>query len=86
VLVTSLPYEMLSVTQLYRDRAEVENPFDELKNQWSWAGFTTHDLMKAKMRVLLESCNLALRWIVRGLAVQIVTHAISKTTIVMPLP
>ena len=38
-------------------------------------------MMKAKMRVLLESCNLALRWIVRGFAVQIVTHAISTTTI-----
>jgi hypothetical protein len=38
-------------------------------------------MMKPKMRVLLESCKLALRWIVRGFAVQIVTHAISTTAI-----
>jgi hypothetical protein len=54
VLVTSLPYEILSVTQLYRDRADVENPFDELKNQWGWAGFTTHDF---------ERCQIAARLI-----------------------
>lgn len=32
VLVTSLGNEMLSVAQLYRDRADAENNFDELKN------------------------------------------------------
>ena len=41
VLVTSLPYEAASISQLYRERADTENPFDELKNQWGWAGFTT---------------------------------------------
>ncbi|HEX2238636.1 MAG TPA: transposase, partial [Gammaproteobacteria bacterium] len=43
VLVTSLADEVLAVAQLYRDRAEAENIFDELKNQWGWTGFTTHD-------------------------------------------
>ena len=43
VLVTSLEEEMLGIAQLYRDRAEAENVLDELKNQWGWTGFTTHD-------------------------------------------
>ena len=38
VLVTSLDSEILSLGQLYRDRADCENSFDELKNQWGWGG------------------------------------------------
>jgi hypothetical protein len=34
VLVTSTPYKILALAQLYRDRADAENNFDELKNQW----------------------------------------------------
>jgi hypothetical protein len=33
-LVTSLDSEILTLSQLYRDRADCENTFDELKNQW----------------------------------------------------
>ncbi|WP_226860558.1 hypothetical protein [Acidithiobacillus thiooxidans] len=33
VLVTDLSEGVLSVAQLYRDRADAENGFDELKNQ-----------------------------------------------------
>jgi len=43
VLVTSLPGEVLSIAQLYRDRGDGENNYDELKNQWGWCGFTTQD-------------------------------------------
>lgn len=49
VLVTSLGDEVLSVAQLYRDRAEAENIFDELKNQWGWTGFTTHDVRRCQI-------------------------------------
>jgi hypothetical protein len=42
-LVTSLDDEILTLGQLYRDRADAENVFDELKNQWGWGGFTTQD-------------------------------------------
>ena len=49
VLVTSLGDEVLSVAQLYRDRAEAENIFDELKNQWGWTGFTTHDVRRCQL-------------------------------------
>ncbi|MDP2792620.1 MAG: transposase, partial [Sulfurisoma sp.] len=43
VLVTNTDHEVLSLGQLYRDRADAENVFDELKNPWGWGGFTTHD-------------------------------------------
>ena len=49
VLVTSLKDEVRSVAQLYRDRGDAENNFDELKNQWGWAGFTTHDRKRCQI-------------------------------------
>lgn len=49
VLVTNTDYEILSLCQLYRDRADAENAFDELKNQWGWGGFTTHDLHRCQL-------------------------------------
>src|SRR2546428_4108681 len=48
VLVTSLKEEVLTMAQLYRDRGDAENNFDELKNQWGWAGFTTWDLYRCQ--------------------------------------
>jgi len=49
VLVTSLSHEVLTIAQLYRDRADCENCFDELKNQWGWGGFTTQDLKRCRL-------------------------------------
>jgi hypothetical protein len=49
VLVTNTAYEIVSLSQLYRDRADAENAFDELKNQWGWGGFTTHDLHRCQI-------------------------------------
>ena len=49
VLVTPLDDDLLAITQLYRDRAEAENVFDELKNQWGWTGFTTHDHQRCQI-------------------------------------
>lgn len=49
MLVTNLDHEILSLGQLYRDRADAENTFDELKNQWGWGGFTTHDLHRYQL-------------------------------------
>jgi hypothetical protein len=48
-LVTSLDSEILSLGQLYRDRGDAENDFDELKNQWGWGGFTTQDLKRCRL-------------------------------------
>jgi hypothetical protein len=39
VLVTSLKDEIVTIAKHYSDRADSENLFDELKNQWSWGGF-----------------------------------------------
>lgn len=52
VLVTDLNHEFLTIAQLYRDRADSENTFDELKNQWGWGGFTTHDLARCRLSPL----------------------------------
>jgi hypothetical protein len=49
VLVTDLSYEIPAIAQLYRDRADCENCFDELKNQWGWGGYTTHDLKRCRL-------------------------------------
>ncbi|MDP2809450.1 MAG: transposase, partial [Rhodocyclaceae bacterium] len=49
VLVTNTDHEVLSLGQLYRDRADAENAFDELKNPWGWGGFTTHDLHRCQL-------------------------------------
>ena len=60
VLVTSLASEILTIGQLYRDRADCENGFDELKNHWGWGGFTTHDLKRCR---LMACCvGLAFNW------------------------
>ncbi|MDF0675734.1 MAG: transposase [Nitrospira sp.] len=49
VLVTSTRYEILALAQLYRERADAENHFDELKNQWGWGGLTTQDLARCRL-------------------------------------
>ena len=59
-LITSLDNEILTLGQLYRDRADCENVFDELKNQWGWGGFTTQDL--ARCRLLAGTVALAYNW------------------------
>ena len=44
VLVTSLGDETISIVCHYRDRADCENNFDEIKNHWGWGGYTTQAL------------------------------------------
>ncbi len=44
VLVTNADLDLQAIAQLYRDRADCENGFDELKNQWGWGGFSTQDI------------------------------------------
>ena len=53
VLVTSLDEETAAFGQLYRDRGDGENIFDETKNQWGWGGFTTHDLARCRLAARL---------------------------------
>lgn len=49
VLVTDVDYELAAIGQLYRDRCDCENGFDELKNQWGWGGFTTQDMHRSEI-------------------------------------
>lgn len=48
VLVTNCDYTLEAIAQLYRDRADCENGFDELKNQWGWGGFMTQDITRCQ--------------------------------------
>jgi hypothetical protein len=60
VLVTSLKDEVRTIAQHYRDRGDSENNFDELKNQWAWAGFTTHD--RNRCHVMARITALVYNW------------------------
>jgi len=60
VLVTSLKDEVRTIAQHYRDRGDSENNFDELKNQWAWAGFTTHD--RNRCQVMARITALIYNW------------------------
>jgi hypothetical protein len=53
VLATSLDEELVSFGQLYRDRGDSENIFDELKNQWGWGGFVTQDVARCQLAARL---------------------------------
>lgn len=60
VLVTNTAHPLVGLSQLYRDRADCENVFDEIKNQWGWAGFVTRDL--ARCRIMARLIALIYNW------------------------
>ncbi len=60
VLVTSRTDEIFTIAQLYRDRADAENVFDELVNQWGWGGFVTKDV--ARCRIMARIVALVYNW------------------------
>ena len=49
VLVTDFVHDVPALAQLYRDRADSEIAFDELKNQWGWGGFATEDIKRCRL-------------------------------------
>ncbi len=49
VLVCNTHYALGNIGQLYRDRADCENGFDEIKNQWGWGGYSTHDIERCAL-------------------------------------
>lgn len=53
ILVTNTDYPALTLGDLYRQRADAENVFDELKNQWGWGGFVTRDLLRCQVMARL---------------------------------
>ena len=60
VLVSDLTFDVAAIAQLYRDRGDAENTFDELKNQWGWGGFTTSDI--ARCRLSAKAVALVYNW------------------------
>ncbi len=60
VLVAGCPVDTAAIAQLYRDRADAENGFDELKNQWGWGGTTTRDI--ARCRLTARMVALVYNW------------------------
>jgi hypothetical protein len=60
VLVTNTEMTLLALGQAYRDRADCENVFDEIKNQWGWAGFVTQDLRRC--RIMARLIALVYNW------------------------
>jgi hypothetical protein len=59
VLVTSLESEVTRLVQHYRDRADCENSFDEIKNQWGWGGFVTQKIKPCRFiaRIIAQIYN-----------------------------
>jgi hypothetical protein len=63
VIVTNQDLEECPTTsagQTYRDRGDMENNYDELKNQWGWNGFTTKQL--APCRIMANLIALISNW------------------------
>ena len=60
VMVTDAAFPIEAIGQLYRDRADCENGFDELKNQWGLSGFTTHDINRCQTTA--RACALVYNW------------------------
>jgi len=49
ILVTNLTWDAVALADGYRQRADSENNYDQLKNQWGWGGFTTKDLLRCQV-------------------------------------
>ncbi len=53
ILVTNTDYDIPALAQLYRDRGDCENNFDELKNDWGWGGFNSRKLRRTQIMASL---------------------------------
>ena len=60
VLVTSDDASIFELAQRYRDRGDCENVYDEMKNQWGWAGFVTQDI--SSTRIVAAIVALVANW------------------------
>ena len=53
ILITSTDYDIPTIAQLYRDRGDCENNFDELKNHWGWGGFNSRNHKRTQIMMKL---------------------------------
>jgi hypothetical protein len=80
VLVTDMAdLDATALSQLYRDRGDCENVFDELKNQWGWCGFTTRDLARNRIVARFTAAVYNL-WSLYTLLASPDTHREAKTS------
>lgn len=61
VLVTTLRDELCTLAQHYHDRADMENVFDELKNQWWW-GRLHHEKDLTRCQLMSRQIALIYNW------------------------
>jgi len=57
VLVTTLTEDIPTIAQRYRDRADCENVFDEIKNHWGWGGFTSRTFEVTQVVALMSALS-----------------------------
>jgi hypothetical protein len=84
VLVTTLEDELCTISQHYRERADCENNFDELKNQWGWSGFNTQDAKRSAF--MARIIGLIYNWwtlFVRSIAPEKHTEAITSRPLLL---
>jgi hypothetical protein len=55
ILVTNLALEGQAVVDLYHQRADMENNYDQLKNHWGWGGFMTKDMLRCQVAAGLNA-------------------------------
>jgi len=60
VLVTNTDHDIPALAQLYRDRGDCENNFDELKNHWGWGGFNSQKSERAQ--IMMRLIGLVYNW------------------------
>lgn len=58
--MTNLADELVTLMRHYRDRADCENNFDEIKNQWGWGGFVTRELQTSQ--IMARTVALIYNW------------------------
>jgi hypothetical protein len=55
ILVTNLTLEGRAIVELYHQRADLENNYDQLKNHWGWGGFMTKDMLRSQVAARLNA-------------------------------
>jgi hypothetical protein len=60
LLTNDVELDLRGAAKLYRERADCENVFDEIKNQWGWAGFVTRELRRC--RIMARLVALVYNW------------------------
>ena len=85
VLVTTLDpmaFAAETIARLYRERADAENIYDELKNQWGWNGFTTRKL--APCRLMAQPGGAGLRLVASVCAASTMPSITAKRSLAGP--